>query len=192
MKKSFKLILIASIMLSVSFMVRFYEKENHVDEIILIKHEDNKDEINTKEDLKKGLIKVEEVIDGDTIVVYIEGERELIRLIGVNAPESPDNTYRKKECFGKEASDFAKNKLNGQKIYLESDDTQGNEDRYNRLLRYVFIEDGTNFNELIIKEGYAHEYTYNLPYKYQKLFKDAEKQAKEDEKGLWDEKKCDN
>jgi micrococcal nuclease len=47
------------------------------------------------------------------------------------------------------------------------------------------MTDGRNFNEMMIKEGYAYEYTYNKPYKYQDQFKEAEGQAREEEVGLW-------
>lgn len=174
------------------FIIYAYNKKD-VNEVSLEEDDDiNNDEENIEKEDKRTFVKVKEVIDGDTLAVYINGDRELIRLIGVSAPESPENTHRKKECFGKEASDFAKKELNGQNIYLESDDTQGNKDRYHRLLRYVFLEDGTNFNELIIREGYAHEYTYDLPYKYQKSLKEAEKEAKKGKKGLWAENECED
>lgn len=42
----------------------------------------------------------------------------------------------------------------------------------------------------MISEGYAHEYTYNLPYKYQSEFKQAEKDAREAGKGLWSASTC--
>ena len=59
------------------------------------------------------------------------------------------------------------------------------------MLAYIFLpaqaglESGTFFNQLMIEEGYGHEYTYNLPYRYQKEFKEAEKTARENQKGLW-------
>lgn len=124
------------------------------------------------------------VVDGDTIDVSINGKTERIRLIGINTPETVD-PRKPVECFGKEASDKAKALLNSKKVYLESDITQGELDKYNRLLRYVFLEDGTNFNLLMIKEGYAYEYTYNTPYKYQAEFKEAQKYAENTKAGLW-------
>jgi len=101
---------------------------------------------------------VVKVVDGDTIDVSINGKTERIRLIGINTPETVD-PRKPVECFGKEASDKAKTLLGGMKVYLESDITQGELDKYSRLLRYVFLENGTNFNLLMIKEGYAYEYT---------------------------------
>ena len=130
------------------------------------------------------LYDVVKVVDGDTIDVSIDGKIERIRLIGIDTPETVD-PRKPVQCFGVEASNKAKATLTGKKISLENDSTQGERDKYNRLLRYVFLEDGTNFNLFMIKEGYAYEYTYNLPYKYQSEFKQAQKDAEINKKGLW-------
>ena len=132
---------------------------------------------------------VTKVIDGDTIDVEIDGNRETLRLIGVDTPETVD-PRKPVQCFGREASEFTKSKLSGKEVILEADPTQGERDKYGRLLRYVFLDE-VNFNELLIKEGYAHEYTYNFPYKYQKEFKNAESFATENKKGLWADDACD-
>lgn len=134
--------------------------------------------------------KVLRVIDGDTIVVNLDGSPKTIRLIGIDAPESVD-PRKIVECFGIEASNKAKEILNGKKVSLEKDKSQGEKDKYGRLLAFVFLEDNTNFNKLMIKEGYAHEYTYQSnPYKYQKEFKKAEKEARINKKGLWADNAC--
>ncbi len=130
------------------------------------------------------------VIDGDTIDVKIDEKMERLRLIGIDTPEAVD--YKKTvQCFGEEASAKARELLNGKKVRLEADRTQGERDKYGRLLRYVFLQDGTNFNEFMIKEGYAHEYTYKgNPYKYQQQFIDAQREARENKKGLWADGAC--
>ena len=127
---------------------------------------------------------VEKIIDGDTISVSIDGKTKNIRLIGVNSPETGKG-YRETECFGKEALEYAKNILQNQRVFLESDSSQGDKDRYDRLLRYVFLENETSFNMQLISDGYAYEYTYNTPYKYQSEFKKAQKEAQQNRKGLW-------
>ena len=132
---------------------------------------------------------VTRVVDGDTIDVSIDGKVKRLRLIGINTPETVD-PRKPVECFGVEASNKAKTLLTGKKVSLESDGSQGELDKYNRLLRYVFLEDGTNINLLMIKEGYAYEYTYNLPYKYQTEFKNAQKQAETNKAGLWSPNAC--
>lgn len=135
------------------------------------------------------LYNVVKVVDGDTIDVSINGETKRLRLIGINTPETVD-PRTPVECFGKEASDKAKSLLTGKKVSLEADSTQGELDKYSRLLRYAFLEDGTNFNLYMIKEGYAYEYTYNTAYKYQKEFKEAQTYAKANNKGLWSSTTC--
>ena len=138
---------------------------------------------------KKDLYSVIKVIDGDTITVNIDGKIETIRLIGIDSPESVD-PRKPVQCFGKEASDKAREVLMGKRITIELDPTQGDKDKYKRLLRFVFLEDGTNFNKLMIEEGYAHEYTYNVPYEYQDEFKVAELNAREEKRGLWADNAC--
>lgn len=139
---------------------------------------------------KKEFYKVAKVIDGDTINVVINGKTETIRLIGIDSPETVD-PRKPVQCFGKEASDKAKEVLTGKNVSLEADSTQGERDKYDRLLRFVFLEDGMNFNKLMVSEGYAHEYTYQSnPYKYQEDFKNAEKAAMDDKKGLWADGAC--
>lgn len=124
------------------------------------------------------------VVDGDTIDALVVGQTKRIRLIGINTPETVD-PRRPVECFGAEASHKAKEILNGRQVTVESDSTQGDADKYGRLLRYVFLEDGTNFNLLMIREGYAYEYTYNAPYKYHQEFNAAEQEARTKKAGLW-------
>lgn len=135
------------------------------------------------------LYSVISVIDGDTIKVTINGQQETLRLIGIDSPETVD-PRKPVQCFGKEASAKAKSLLTGKSVSLESDPTQGERDKYQRLLRYVFLEDGTSFNKLMISEGFAHEYTYDTPYKYQSEFKQAQKDAETNKTGLWADNAC--
>lgn len=129
------------------------------------------------------------VIDGDTVRVSIDGAEKTIRLIGINTPETVD-PRRKVECFGKEASNRAKEILQGQAVSLEADASQGNTDKYGRLLRYVWLQNGTNFNKQMIAEGYAYEYTYDLPYKYQSEFKQVQAETQNAKRGLWSDETC--
>lgn len=133
---------------------------------------------------------VTSVVDGDTIKVNIAGKIETLRLIGIDTPETVD-PRKVVQCFGKEASNKAKEWLLGKTVELEADPISGERDKYNRLLRYVKVKDGMFYNLEIIKQGYAHEYTYNnIPYKYQNDFKNAEKYARENKLGLWSDSTC--
>jgi len=139
---------------------------------------------------KEGYYSVVKVVDGDTIEVNVDGVTEKIRLIGVDTPETVD-PRKPVQCFGKEASDHTKSILNGKPVKLEADSTQDDRDKYQRLLRYVILEDGSNYNLQLIKDGYAYEYTYDVPYKYQKEFKAAQKDAQDSGRGLWAADTCD-
>lgn len=131
------------------------------------------------------MFKVTKVIDGDTIEIDYNGRTETIRLLGIDSPEIVD-TFKPVQCFAKESSDFAKKTLIGKNIFLEVDTSQPDRDKFNRLLRYVFLEDNTNFNLLMIKDGYGREYTYEgKNYKYRIDFETAEKEAKSNLRGLW-------
>lgn len=128
-----------------------------------------------------------EVIDGDTIRVDINGKNTKVRFIGVNTPETVSSSAPV-QCFGPESSDYTKNMLNGKKVGLEYDDTQGNTDVYGRLLRYIYI-DGKNLNYLLIKNGYGFENT-NYDYRYKSEFVSAEKEARTNQIGLWSPITC--
>ena len=78
----------------------------------------------------------------------------------------------------------------GKIIKLEYDDTQSTRDTYGRLLAYVYLEDGQMINRKMIAEGYAYEYTYMTPYKYQKEFRQLANLARSSKRGLWAEDTC--
>jgi endonuclease YncB( thermonuclease family) len=132
---------------------------------------------------------VSSVVDGDTVKVNINGTVETLRLIGMDTPETVD-PRKPVQCFGKEASNKAKELLIGKKVRIEKDSTQGEFDKYNRRLAYIYREDGLFYNKHMIEQGYAHEYTYNTPYKYQAEFKAAQKSAQENLIGLWSPNTC--
>ena len=152
-------------------------------------------------------VQVLRVIDGDTIVAEINGLPVHIRLIGINSPELNDKRTQV-ACLARKAKEEAERLLDGQKIELEKDPTQGDYDKYSRLLAYIFLSNGStslpsaqlgtgstggvNFNKLMIEDGYAYEYTYHLPYKYQKEFKTAQDEARNAQKGLWNSDVCRN
>lgn len=132
---------------------------------------------------------VTEVVDGDTVKVNINGTIETLRLIGLDTPETVD-PRKEVQCFGKEASNKGKELLNGKKVRLEKDSTQGDKDKYGRTLAYIYTESGIFYNKYMIEQGYAHEYTYNSAYKYQAEFKQAQKNAEANKVGLWSPSTC--
>lgn len=169
-----------------------FKIESIVDDI----DQDNKD-LKNSEDIKNEkeniknieLYKIITVVDGDTVKIYINNKLESIRMIGLDTPETVD-PRKEVQCFGLEASKKAKEMLEGKSVILEKDESQGERDKYGRLLLYLYLEDGTFFNKWMIENGYGHEYTYNIPYKYQTEFKNAEKYARENKLGLWADDAC--
>jgi len=133
--------------------------------------------------------KVSKVTDGDTITVIIDGTEEKVRLIGINTPETVD-PRRAVECFGKEASERMKEIASGEIVRLEYDDSQSLRDTYGRLLAYIYLEDGQMINRKMVAEGYAYEYTYLTPYRYQSEFRQLQKLAQTAERGLWSKDTC--
>lgn len=138
-----------------------------------------------KQPIAPETFQVVKVVDGDTIDVLMNNKIERIRFIGMDAPETVDPA-KPVECFGLEATNKAKELLENKKVKLENDPTQGERDKYNRLLRYVFLEDGTNISKKMIEDGFAREYTHlDNSYQYQIDFKSAANKAKSNHLGLW-------
>jgi micrococcal nuclease len=119
----------------------------------------------------------------------IDGNDETVRLIGINTPETVD-PRRTVECFGKEASKRMQELAKGEIVRLEYDDSQSLRDTYGRLLAYAYLEDGQMLNRKMVAEGYAYEYTYLTPYRYQKEFRQLQELAKVSQRGLWAEETC--
>ena len=126
---------------------------------------------------------VERVIDGDTIQVVVDGTGRIVRLIGVDTPETKHPT-KPVQYFGQEASAYTKAALEGKTVMLQKDRTGDTIDRYGRWLRYVLL-DGDNFNARLIRDGYAHAYR-RFPFSKRAEFIRLEEQARQRGIGLWD------
>ena len=124
------------------------------------------------------LVKVKRVIDGDTILLT-NGER--VRLIGVDTPETK-HPQKPVERFGKEAYLFTKKMVEGKEVRLKYDWPR--KDKHDRLLAYVYLLNGTFLNAEIIKQGYGFAYT-KYPFKYMEEFRQYEREARENKRGLW-------
>lgn len=132
-----------------------------------------------------GLYAIDHYVDGDTIAVNMNGTKETIRFIGIDTPEThkPNTPV---QCYGPAAAAHTKSAIEaaGGKVRLVSDSLSTNRDRYNRLLRYVYLPDGTNLNKLNIEQGYAFYYPY-FPFSKKDEFAAAEQSAMAARKGLW-------
>jgi endonuclease YncB( thermonuclease family) len=127
--------------------------------------------------------KVTHVVDGDTFTIE---NGQVVRMIGMDTPEtvSPSKPV---QCYGREASQKTKELLEGKEVKLEKDVSET--DKYNRLLRYVYVDD-IFVNEYLVKEGYAKSSSYPPDVRYQDKFKESEKIAREENKGLWNISAC--
>lgn len=132
-----------------------------------------------KEPAEEKLVLVERVVDGDTFEI---AGTERVRLIGVDTPETV-KPGTSPQPYGKEASEFTKKMLEGKHVELVFDVQE--RDQYGRLLAYVYFEDGTFFNELLVREGYAKVYTVPPNVAHLETLLDAQRYAMDNELGLW-------
>ncbi len=130
-----------------------------------------------------GLYSIDHFVDGDTIAVNMNGAVETVRMIGVDTPEThrPNTPV---QCYGPEAADYTKRVIGSGKVRLEADPLDTNRDRYGRLLRYVYLSDGSLLEAKLIAEGYGFAYTL-FPFEKKAEFSTYEDQAQAAHKGLW-------
>jgi len=127
--------------------------------------------------------RVRYVNDGDT---FILANNQRVRMIGIDAPEIDHPKYGKKgEPFGKESWDYLRSLIQGREVTLEVGDEPF--DRFGRRLAYVYLEDGTFVNRLMIQEGYAETFR-KFPFKYKREFLELQRQAQAAGLGMWGER----
>jgi len=130
-----------------------------------------------------GYYTVAKFYDGDTIAVNMAGSEEKVRFIGVDTPETHD-PRKPIQCFGKAAAAFTQQLIGSNGVRLEADPINTNRDRYNRLLRYVYLPDGKLVNAEIIRQGYGFAYTA-FPFTKAEEFTALAKEARQANRGLW-------
>ncbi len=127
--------------------------------------------------------------DGDTFDVLIQkppsrlNTQETIRLLGVDTPEF--NRNGDPEYFAIEAGEYTRKRVYNKKVHLAFDFRL--RDRYERVLAYVYLEDGSCLNAELLKHGYARLFTGER-YQFHQEFRSLEEEAKENKVGLWAEK----
>ncbi len=127
-------------------------------------------------DLMEGIVKY--VIDGDTVILT-NGEK--VRYVGIDTPE-------RGQCWYRQAKEFNRKLVSGKKVRLERD--KSNRDRYQRLLRYVYVQNSSDEKEIfvnleLVKAGLARAKEYKPDTKYASILKQAESYAKINKIGLW-------
>ena len=132
-----------------------------------------------------GMFTVTHVNDGDTIIArQADGKEETVRLLGVDTPEVKD-PRKPVQCFGEAASAHTKEVIPvGSGVRLAPDPEDTDRDKYGRLLRYVYLPDGTLSNAQLIKDGYGFAYTV-FPITKLDEFRALEADARAHNRGLW-------
>jgi micrococcal nuclease len=125
---------------------------------------------------------VERVADGATITVITPNQTKLrIRMLGIDAPETPKGTKFPGQPYGKDAEAYLKQLVEGKRVRVEIYGV----DRYKRLLSTIFIN-GKDINLAMIEAGLAEVYKgpeSGNPYKPQ--YQAAEAAARAAKKGMW-------
>ncbi len=126
------------------------------------------------------LVPVRQVTDGDTLQVDIAGERERVRLIGIDTPE-------RGECLADAAADRLSQLLEGGEVHLEVDTTD--RDRYGRMLRYAHVDD-IFINEALVADGLAIARRYPPDTGQADVLESAQADAKAAKLGMWGDQAC--
>lgn len=135
--------------------------------------------------INSSIVKVTKVIDGDTIEIET-GQK--IRYIGIDTPEL-HHPYKPVQCFATEAMEKNKELVEGKTVRLEKDISET--DKYGRFLRYVFIDNPQStsaavfVNLYLVKEGFAVAATFPPDVAYAERFRETQRKAMEQNKGLW-------
>ena len=122
------------------------------------------------------------VVDGDTVVLRSAGTS---RLIGVDTPE----VFGRSQCFGGQASRFAKRMLRAGMAVTVERDAQAR-DRYGRSLIYLTLADGRSFNELLVRAGFARPLTIAPNVRHAARFRELAGRARSERAGLWSPATC--
>lgn len=135
------------------------------------------------EQLPSDVATVVRVIDGDTVVLRLQGAIETVRLIGVDTPETVHPT-KPIECFGPEASAFTHSVLKPKTQVRVQRDVEAR-DRYQRLLVYIYLTDGTFINQELLRLGFARTLNIAPNTAFATRFASIETAARENQIGLW-------
>jgi endonuclease YncB( thermonuclease family) len=119
-----------------------------------------------------------DVIDGDTITVLLDGLVVKIKYLGIDAPES----ISRLEYLGKEAKNRNRELVIGRDVLLYRDETD--RDRFDQLLRYVFVDDRF-INYELVSQGYARALDGPPDSDCALLFQEVEDVVKKQALGIW-------
>ena len=123
-------------------------------------------------------------VDGDTAWFIMNDEEIKVRFIGIDAPEI-DHEETPAEYYSLEAKAYVCNRLdNSKKIELEFDPNSDMQDKYDRFLAWVFVDDKLLQKDMVEKGFAKVAYLYD-DYKYSNILIEGEKKAKHERLGIW-------
>jgi len=129
---------------------------------------------------------VTRVVDGDTLVVEIDGGQARLRYIGMDTPE-PDASDADLRASADAATEANRALVDGRDVVLERDVSET--DRYDRLLRNVWVQDQNGTLVMVglelVRTGFAQVSTYPPDVKYVDLLRVAQDEARAAGVGLW-------
>ncbi|MCK5917226.1 MAG: thermonuclease family protein [Cocleimonas sp.] len=140
---------------------------------------------------------VENIEDGDTIIVSLNGKSQRIQLSGIDAPENTENAKfsldikvkkLNKEALlalGNKATDYLTSQVAvGQEVLLQGE--LNKKDKYGRIPAIVLTKEGKSLNLTMVKEGYAVILKrFPLEESFKLSLEEAQQQAITNKKGLW-------
>jgi micrococcal nuclease len=125
------------------------------------------------------IARVHQVYDGDTVMLRLKDKKYKTRLIGIDAPEM------RQRPWGRKAKEHLIEimRRTGWTVYVETDVER--QDKYGRLLAYLWTKKRALINEKMIVDGFATAFTIEPNSKYAQRFENAENNARDREKGIW-------
>ena len=162
--------------------IHWHEVVKKDDKWVSVSHETNIPSCYIKEVNEVEKVTFSKCADGDTARFIINNEEKKVRFLAIDTPEVDKN-----EPISKEAKEFTCNALkNAKEIYLEYDSNSDKEDKYGRVLAFVYVDDKL-LQEELISRGYAKvAYIYG-DYEHVDELRELEKQAKDNQLGIWQE-----
>jgi micrococcal nuclease len=179
MKSKIAVIFFVLFIVIVAVREMYLRKQSPETEIFLTGDKEALGDFDTAAQMNRQRFRVARVVDGDTVKIKTG---ETLRYIGIDTPETK-HPKKPVQYFGKEASAFNKQLVDGKVILVEFDVTQ--RDKYGRLLGYVFLPDGTFVNAELVRKGYAQVWTIPPNVRYQDFFLQLQREAQKNKRGLW-------
>lgn len=120
--------------------------------------------------------RVTRIVDGDTIEVTLNGRSETVRYVGIDTPERGQPGY-------KAATEANRALVGGKQVFLRRDVSE--RDAFGRLLRYIYLSDGTLVNRELVARGWAQPVEYPPDLRHADEFRRLAQEAAQAGHGFW-------